>query len=175
MLLTGSGHSSTEKTAPGCHKLFDPRDVWDIALARSGESLARECDAGTYACFFSSFNPNEPRMPEVLVRRPLHKLKLPHEHRLSPAAVLHLRRRQPFAPPPRPHLRQIRERTLGSLQTRQRCCNRSRSAGGNPLVVRADINQQGRAVVLEGLPWYSLSNDFREPVAAVAVCVLLRW
>jgi hypothetical protein len=30
-------------------------------------------------------------------------------------------------------------------------------------------------VVLEGLPWYSLSNDFREPVAAVAVCVLLRW
>jgi hypothetical protein len=54
-------------------------------------------------------------MPQVLVRRPLHKLELPDEHRLQPPAVFHLRRGQAFAPPGA-YLRQVRERTLGNLQ-----------------------------------------------------------
>src|SRR5580693_2015442 len=49
-------------------------------------------------------------------RRPLHKLKLPHQHRLQPPAVFRPRRRQTFAPSPSPCLQQIREGTLGRLQ-----------------------------------------------------------
>jgi hypothetical protein len=70
---------------------------------------------GTAPFFLVIWERRQPRMPQVLFRRPLHKLELPDEHRLQPPAVFHLRRGQAFAPPGA-YLRQVRERTLGNLQ-----------------------------------------------------------
>ncbi len=63
-------------------------------------------------------------MPEVLIRRPLHKLKLPHEDGLEPPAVFHLRCRQALAPSPGLRLRQILKRTLRRLYAWNRWCIR---------------------------------------------------
>src|ERR1700722_6432151 len=59
---------------------------------------------------------DESRVPQVLVRRPLHKVKPPPQPRLQPRAVFHLLRRPPAPPSPRPRPRQIREWTFGALK-----------------------------------------------------------
>jgi hypothetical protein len=55
-------------------------------------------------------------MTKVILWRPLHKLKLPNQHRLQPSTFLHLLRGKPRAPAPRPFLRQVHERALRGLQ-----------------------------------------------------------
>ena len=59
----------------------------------------------------------KPRVPQMLVRCPFHKLELTYQIRLQPPAVFHLRGGEPLAPSPGPRLRQICERTLRNLKT----------------------------------------------------------
>jgi len=56
-------------------------------------------------------------MPQMIVGRPFGELELPNEHRLDPAALLHLGRRKPLAPPAAFGLWEIRERAPGDLET----------------------------------------------------------
>jgi len=55
-------------------------------------------------------------MPQVLVRCPLNKFELPHQDRLQPPAVSHLRRREALAPAARLLLGKIREGAVLDFQ-----------------------------------------------------------
>jgi hypothetical protein len=78
------------------------------------------------------------RMPQMLIRRPLHKLKIAHQHRLEPPTVFHLYSRQAFSPASGPSLRQVRERTLRGLKVPEPLVQLfARTARVNPLRVRA--------------------------------------
>jgi hypothetical protein len=85
--------------------------VWSASrrLATSGES--RDLRAFLVAC-----QSNKPRMPQVPIRRPLHKLTLPRQDRPHPPPVFHLCGRKSATPSSGPRLRQVREWTLRSFK-----------------------------------------------------------
>src|SRR5262245_59885979 len=60
--------------------------------------------------------PDEARMTEMIVRRPLDELELADEHRLQPAAFGHLGHRESLPPAAAFRLRQIGEWTLRNLE-----------------------------------------------------------
>src|SRR5437016_5770581 len=60
---------------------------------------------------------NEPRMSQVIVRRPLGELEQPHQHWLYPLAFFHLCGSEPLPPAPASGLGEIRERALCDFQT----------------------------------------------------------
>jgi hypothetical protein len=104
----------TVRNAPA----FTSPTGWFVAISsigRSGESFARACRD---LRVFHLRRPQsiKPRMPEVLVRCPFQEFELPHQDRLEPPAVFHLRGGQPLAPSSSPRLRQIRERTHRRLK-----------------------------------------------------------
>src|SRR5687768_11484276 len=59
---------------------------------------------------------DELRVPQVILPRPLEKLELPHELRLQPPAVRHLRLRQPLPPAAALRFGQVRERAFLDLE-----------------------------------------------------------
>ena len=86
--------------------------------------------------FFLLLQSYESRMPQMLVRRPLHKLKLAHQHRLYPPTVFMFAAVNPSPQRPLFASGKITEGTLVCLQPTELRMSASRDAGVNPLRVR---------------------------------------
>ena len=72
----------------------------------------------------------------MIIRRPLHKLKLPDQLGLQPPAFLHLLRREALPPATAAGLRQVVERAILYSRPRNRLISFSLNAGVNPFRVR---------------------------------------
>jgi hypothetical protein len=81
--------------------------------------------------------PDELRVSQVIVSRPLKELDLRNEDRLDPSTFRHLRFCQSLTPSAAPGFREVREGALLDLQRVNVLNNCCRTAGVNPFRVRA--------------------------------------